>query len=257
VRRREGLAEARRHARRLHGRFGICKAEHVRVEAIADYLGVEIREGVLDGATAQLVQYQGRKVILLSNRVVDPRAHRFSIAHELGHLVLRHQSSPQPGTSWPTAQGRPRRDHEAEANAFAAELLMPSALLRRRCEVAPVSLQVPRQIAEEFNVSLPASAIRFAELASEKCAAVMSLRGSVRWAASSATFRHRIARGARVQRNSLAGSYFASGAVVDDPQEVPPTAWIDKQARRCSLVEHASSTREYGTVLSMLWMPQR
>ncbi|MEZ4362181.1 MAG: ImmA/IrrE family metallo-endopeptidase [Kofleriaceae bacterium] len=135
------------------------KAEHLRVEAIAEYLGVEIWEGVLDGATAQLVRYGRRTAILLSNRVVDPCAHRFSIAHELGHLVMRHPSMPHPVSTWPTAQRKPRRDHEAEANAFAAELLMPAALLRRRCEVAPVNLQVPRQIAEEFNVSLPASAI--------------------------------------------------------------------------------------------------
>jgi Zn-dependent peptidase ImmA (M78 family) len=47
------------------------------------------------------------------HRAVD----RFGIAHELGHRELRHQV--------------PESRLEAEANAFAAELLIPAAELRR------------------------------------------------------------------------------------------------------------------------------
>jgi hypothetical protein len=253
MRQREGLAEARRHARRLHCRLGVRTADHVRVEAIAEYLGAEICEGSIDGATAQLVRNGGRTVIMLAKRVTDPGAQRFSIAHELGHLVMRHPSAP-PVPAWTTHRSKRRRDLETEANAFAAELLMPSDLLRRRCEVSPVDLQVPRQIAAEFKVSLPASAIRFAELTSEKCAAVMSACGAVRWAASSATFRHRIPRGRQLERDSLAWDYFAAGIVENEPHRVPASAWIETR-KEAQIVEHAIGTPELGTVLSMLWVP--
>ena len=49
---------------------------------------------------------------------------------------------------------------------------MPAVLLRRACEVSPVDLAVPRTIARDYEVSILASTIRFAELASERCAAV-------------------------------------------------------------------------------------
>jgi IrrE N-terminal-like domain len=253
MRRAERLAEARRHARRLHGRLGVRSADHVRVEAMAEYLGAEICEGTMEGASAQLVSHGDRTVIMLARHVTDPGAQRFSIAHELGHLLMRHPSTPLV-TGWPRRREQRRKHLEVEANAFAAELLMPSMLLRRRCEVSPVDLKVPRQIAAEFKVSLPASAIRFVELTSEPCAAVMSERGVVRWAASSASFRHPIRRGRRVARDSLAWHYFAAGTVPEQPQRVPARAWLER-SREAEIIEHATGSPELGTVLSMLWMP--
>jgi hypothetical protein len=73
-------------------------------------------------------------------------------------------------------------DPESEADVFAAELLMPDFLARRRCEVSPVSLEPVRALARDFGKSLCASAIRFVELTSERCAAVYSEHGKVSWA---------------------------------------------------------------------------
>lgn len=48
---------------------------------------------------------------------------RFTIAHELGHYVLRHGTSPR---DYPTSFTRGTTDpREREANQFAAEILMP------------------------------------------------------------------------------------------------------------------------------------
>ena len=117
-------------ARRLHRRCGVRASEHLRLEVIAAHCGATIDVARIDGALAQLVR-RGRKVqILLADHVTDLAAQRFSIAHELGHLVLGHPT-PQAVTA---AKGAPvpaqERDHEEEANAFAAELLMPAAWLR-------------------------------------------------------------------------------------------------------------------------------
>ena len=66
----------------------------------------------------------------------EPRvAKRFVIAHEIGHRELRHQV--------------PEEKIEAEANAFASELLTPRPRLRRAVEVG-LSL---RELCELFDVS--------------------------------------------------------------------------------------------------------
>ncbi|NVB80968.1 MAG: ImmA/IrrE family metallo-endopeptidase [Kofleriaceae bacterium] len=253
------IRDAQRRAKALLHRCGVRAPEHVVVEAFAARLGVELVEAPLDGATAQLVRIGARTVIFVAERVTDPAARRFSIAHELGHLLLEHPSRAPDELCRPFGSG-PRvlhdRDYEAEANAFASELLMPSELLLRACEVSPVDLQVPRRIARDYHVSILASARRFTELASERCAAVFSARREVKWFAPSATFTRDIARGKRLDSASLAFDYFATGAIPDEPQPVPADAWLETSAE-VEIVEHSIFSAELGTVLSMLWIPER
>jgi len=251
--------DAQRCANGLLHRFGVRDATHIRVESFAAKLGAEIIEAPLDGASAQLIHNGKRAVIMVSDRIVDPLARRFSIAHELGHFVMRHPSRPASELCTPYASRLKRagsRDYEAEANAFAAELLMPTTLVRAVCEVSPVDLTVPRKISREYDVSILASAIRFTELASERCAAVLSVAGKVKWFAPSVTFTYVIERGRRIDRSSLAWDYFTKGAVDDEPQSVPADAWLDT-AHDVDIVEHSISSRAMGTVLSMLWVPER
>jgi hypothetical protein len=147
-------------------------------------------------------------------------------------------------------------DPEAEANAFAAELLMPDALARRRCEVSPVSLELVRAMSSVFGTSVNASAIRFAELTSERCAAVYSERGTVSWAATSATFTATIARGMRLDGASVAHDYFRKGTIDDRAQPVPADAWIDHAGDDVEIVEHSAALRELDAVITLLWVPE-
>jgi Zn-dependent peptidase ImmA (M78 family) len=252
----EWIRDAQRCAQGLLHRFGVTEAAHIRVESFAAKLGVLIVEVPLDGASAQLVRAGTRTTIMVSARITDPAARRFSIAHELGHFMLGHPSQPPSALCTPYAHRTAERDYEAEANAFAAELLMPATLLRRACEVSPVDLAVPRKIARDYDVSILASAIRFAELASERCAAVFSTRGKVKWVAPSPTFHYEIVRGRTLDRGSLAWDFFATGALPDEPQPVSADAWVTS-SREWDLVEHSVCSRELGTVLTMLWIPSR
>jgi len=253
------IRDAQRCAKGLLHRFGVCDPTHIVVEPFAVRLGIEIVEVRLDGAAAQLVLNGKRAIIMVSDRITDPAARRFSIAHELGHFMLGHPSRPPAELCTPFrhATGHAtERDYEAEANAFAAELLMPAVLLQRACEISPVDLAVPRTIARRYEVSILASTIRFAELASERCAAVFSAAGKVKWVAPSPTFTYAIGRGRRVDRASLAWDYFARGDIADEPQAVPADAWLDTSAE-VDIVEHSICSRELGTVLTMLWIPER
>lgn len=93
---------------------------------------------------------QGRPVIVLS-RKGNPMRQRFSVAHELGHLLLH--PDPVPGDS----------GHEREANAFAAELLMPADEIRDRLP-APVDITALKETADGYGVSVAALAYRGKDL---------------------------------------------------------------------------------------------
>ena len=61
--------------------------------------------------------FLGPVVVLTPDRAKDVYRHRFTAAHELGHLILHGDTAPG--------------DHqqEREADAFAAEFLMPEATI--------------------------------------------------------------------------------------------------------------------------------
>lgn len=85
---------------------------------------------------------------------------RFTIAHELGHVVLGHVTKshhPMRDTSFKANSFEPE---EIEANNFAAELLMPADLVKSLYESMP-SLS---SIAQAFNVSEAAMMYRLKNL---------------------------------------------------------------------------------------------
>lgn len=253
------IRKAREAARALSRRFGVTAPEHINIEVFAARLGAIVIVGPLEGAIAQLVRAGSAVHIIVSERVTDPCAVRFSVAHELGHFVLGHPSRPPSElcSGVRARQSAPdERSYEAEANAFAGELLMPAHLVQRRCEVSPVSMEVPSRLARDYHVSILASAIRFAELASERCAAVFSSRREVVWSAPSVTFKRDIPRGKRIDPESVAWDFFAKGTLDDRAQPVPADAWLDTDAE-VDIVEHSIASPQHGTVLSLLWIPER
>lgn len=252
---RAGIEHARREARRLLKGCRVTAPRHIVVEDFALRIGLAIIAAPLVGAVAQLISPRwGRPKILLSDRLVESEVRRFTIAHELAHYLLRHPSLSLAEMCDPLARGTERtweRNVEAEANAFAAELLVPEALVRPIFAGAQPSLEPALQIAHMFGVSVRVGAIRFTELTDAACAAVLSERGVVRWVARSATFRMSIAPGRSIDARSVAWAYFAGGDSTLEARHVPAAAWVDS-ALETSLMEHSIVCHDRGTVLTML-----
>jgi Zn-dependent peptidase ImmA (M78 family) len=87
----------------------------------------------------------GRPIIVLIDERNGILRRRFTAAHELGHLVMHHE--PLPGDA----------RQEREAQAFAAELLMPAEVIR---DALPTSADIPSllEAQQEWGVSIPALA---------------------------------------------------------------------------------------------------
>lgn len=81
----------------------------------------------------------------------DPERRRFSVAHELGHLVMHHSYRSDV------------KDVEMAANAFAAELLMPAVAMRREMP-QPVTLSGLVPLRARWGVSLASLVRRAREL---------------------------------------------------------------------------------------------
>jgi IrrE N-terminal-like domain len=258
MRREDAIAQGWLDAHWFLKEYGVRARDDLRPEAWAYDNGIEIIEADLDGAAAQLIRLADLVQIVLPTRITDYCARRFPIVHELYHYLKRHPSlSPTMMCKPKWLRGSDGQLHAFEigSNAFAGAVLLPEFLLRKRCEISPVSLDVPWQIAKEFDVSILTSAIRFVELSSERCAAVFSKNGVVQWVARSKTFTRLITQGQRIHRDSVAWDYHSSGKLDERDQPVPAFAWFDTKSN-VDIIEHSTCHPDYGTVLSMLWVPE-
>lgn len=139
---------------------------------LADYLGIEVRLEQFEGDVSGLLLRQPDRTIIAINKADAPARRRFTIAHELGHFVLKHQGEIFVDHS--TINRRDSRSsaaidkQEIEANAFAAALLMPTEWVVAEAEalfdagVDPSN--VGAQLANRFGVSQHAMNFRLVNL---------------------------------------------------------------------------------------------
>lgn len=148
----------------------------VPIEQLARLLDIsEIQELQTDGFEGGLITDEARSFgAILVRKGVNERRRRFTIAHELAHFLIVHHRPRNPDEGflcdrkamqlWDTATKDAYYKMEAEANRFAALLLMPPPVLRqilsRQCYQ---SIATVLEIAEKFFVSKEAAARAYVE----------------------------------------------------------------------------------------------
>ncbi|WP_055666911.1 ImmA/IrrE family metallo-endopeptidase [Desnuesiella massiliensis] len=125
--------------------FKVCEAYDLKV----NYENIS-------SAEALLIVSQGKKNIIINDRKIlyIPRQ-RFSIAHEVGHFFIPWHSR---NMCTCTNIGDFSSDNleENQADVFASELLIPTDKLLSRISGKAISMELIKELAQEFNVSLGA-----------------------------------------------------------------------------------------------------
>jgi hypothetical protein len=152
--------------------FAVAKSREIQVQPKPD---------TADGVSGMLLRHGNNFGIVYATYVKSEGFQRFSVAHELGHYFLEghvdhvlkdgvHESSAGFVTADP---------YELEADSFASGLLMPSACFKRAIGRRDPGLGVVSELADDCRTSLTATAIRYAELAGDAVAVVVSTRGII------------------------------------------------------------------------------
>ena len=191
---------------------------------------------------------------------------RFSLAHELGHARLHCArvgadtdvfacGEKQIAETWET-------DDEAErqANAFAAELLLPTSLVMPRVTRVDIAMSVVLGLAQEFDVSPVCMAIRVARAAWQPYAMVVSSDGKVEFSFCSKEmkgFSHYsfVRKGAAVASGTETARFFREPHLIEgkceDSRIVDPALWFSNYEGDLHVVEEVKGLA-YGTVLTVL-----
>jgi Zn-dependent peptidase ImmA (M78 family) len=162
-------------AEKLIDRLGIRTAP-VDVERIATFLDLRIVFDDLGEDISGLLVARDGMASIAVRRTDPPNRRRFTIAHEIGHFVLRHyrqrnelvHADPHAQVIYRSARASEGLDMiEVQANQFAASLLMPVKLVRQHAERLglPLTDGDVRTLAKDvFEVSEQAMTIRLTSL---------------------------------------------------------------------------------------------
>lgn len=159
-------------AARLLAKHGVTSSP-TPVEKIAELEGMQVVRSRSRGNEAGFALRENGRMIIGVNTATLPLRQRFTIAHELGHLLL-HPGKPL--IVDPSVRVNRRNEvsglgtdfEEIQANAFAAELLMPrglvSAAVARSAHQTSSHDETIKTLAAEFEVSREAMSYRLINL---------------------------------------------------------------------------------------------
>lgn len=165
------LPKATNVARRLLRKYDIDKPP-VPVDEIAIAEGLRVVYHDLEDDVSGLLVRQDKSAVIGVNVKHHENRQRFTIAHELGHYLL-HRDEPAVfvddvlvhfRSDSPTGGFDPR---EAEANHFAASLLLPRGFLREDLHGTAIDVSddtAVRALARRYQVSAQALTIRLVKL---------------------------------------------------------------------------------------------
>lgn len=117
---------------------------------------------------------------------------RYTLAHELGHYFIDSHREGIKSGALPTHPSNSALVHldkmEAEADYFAACLLMPIHRLKNFTGRRKFSLDIIKQVSDAFGVSLTAAALRFAEVGTHDIMVVFGANNKAKWYSRSPGF---------------------------------------------------------------------
>jgi len=227
--------------------------------ALCRDLGLRIREVPAKGFDGALIRSKvGQKgIVAVKASIFETSRKRFTIAHEIGHFIIPHHRDLGNICEDKKIESFDSQLNQAEieANEFAAELLLPSALLRKRFDLSEFSLPQISAVAADFGTSLTATTRSFLTLTDLPCAMVWSVTNSARWFVRSDSFRFFLPLAELPANGSFAARIFRGESAPAELAPVRADAWLNRQDAEqiTTLLEHSISLPNYDAVLTLLW----
>lgn len=121
--------------------------EHLQSKTNLDVVGSQKFTEKVSGLLVVCKKADDEFVTIVFNENHPGCRRRFTLAHEIGHMLMRHGSCSEDG---------PASHAEKEANLFAGELLMPAKMLKKDLAATP---DIP-SLAKKYLVSAQALSIK-------------------------------------------------------------------------------------------------
>lgn len=227
--------------------LGITEPAEIDIEVVALSLGAKVKYRHLTSCEARIVGQNGRAIITVDARAREQRK-RFSVAHELGHWH-RHRgiclSCRSVDIDRPLSDGRKGRltsNPELQADAYASDLVLPGYIFRPLvADLDRLTLGAVRDLADKFNTSLTATAIRALGTNRFPAMLVCHSQAGMRWFRRPPLVPSLWFPRTDLQPESPAfGMIFRGGPEAKQPKSVKASCWFDNSlAERFAVTEQS------------------
>lgn len=138
-------------------------------------VSTELEEGILGASKVEGL----KRLIVISSKVYNKEQKKFTLAHELGHILIHrgtHYFYKEDLSTIYTSKQK-----EDEADRFAVELLLPSKIIENIMKENDVNFELIKQISKKYRMSLTSTAIRVAELTNENIILLYHKNNTIKW----------------------------------------------------------------------------
>jgi len=222
-----------------------------------DAINAKLRHEELElGESGYTITKPNGRHIVTVNSTETLERQRFTVCHEIAHILLELPSSHEEVPAWSYAKRHP---NEVACDTFASELLMPYKLWLAQVPSGEPCMEVIENLAATFGTSFPAAASRYASLSQRPCAFVTMERGAIRYASRSTSLRKfnaRISARSTIPAGSVARRLRDAGASAAASGEVAQDIWFDDWESGRTLWEISRHFSSRDTTVALLWFDE-
>ena len=219
---------------------------------------VKIFYDLPDNECGQTTQLRGKSIVIVNGNHSEERQ-RFTVAHEVAHIVLdlpsNHHGSMLTNEALHGYVRRP--EEEILCDVFAAECLLPYERFSKDVAEVEISLDAVKSLAKKYKASLTATGSRFVLSARLPCAFVLIEQGRIRYVSKSIELKEFggwVDFNVRVPQGSVAHSLVNGDSCDQDYAEISSDVWFNSGIRgRPYVQEEAILIKDWNQCLSLIW----
>lgn len=239
--------------------LGHPRPNEIDLEEVVWGIGAIFKEAKIDGSDGRILMSGDNAIITVNSSITYPGKRNFVIAHEIGHLLLHKNitklfsDNDKSLSAW-FAKG----PHEQQANEFATELLMPAQSFVNVVSGQKLGLQLMRELATFFQVSLTNAFLRYRHLGDFPLMILFIENGLVKWKQLSNDFPFQyLPLNSKVPAWTVAGDYFYKKRYEELPEQIDAIEWFPEDYKikyqpETKLWEQCFKVSEHG-IISCLW----
>jgi Zn-dependent peptidase ImmA (M78 family) len=234
----------------------------IEILASAANARIKVCDDLTDEESGQTFPMGSKNIITVNGNHREERQ-RFTVLHEIAHIVLELPSQHHGGniTTSDLISYLRRPKEEILCDVFAAECLLPYDLFKSDINDMDVSFDTVKELAKQYKASITSTGSRFAVNCHVPCAFVLIENGKIRYVSSSKFLRELkgwIDIGNTVPKGSVAHRLLAKGSsIIEDCDEIATDIWFNNGIKKYDLsIEESMLISEWDQCLSLIWFDE-
>lgn len=219
-------------AKNFLAQIGWSEPKDMTMEEIAWACGLIVTKKEMDGCEGRIITNNDAGIITINSSITYQPKINYILAHEIGHSKLHRDISFFSDNQKTLADWYAKGTHESEANQFAAEFLLPSALFTEKVKRRNLSLQLIEDTAAYFGASKTATFLRYRDLGEFPLMVIFIEKGLIKWKTHSSDFPFQwLPLQSKVPEWSVAGDYYYKNIEAKSPEKINAIDWFPDDYR--------------------------